>query len=677
VHNAPEALERCLGALFRNTRFPAALLILDDASTDERVAELLEAIRDVDGVRILRSDVNQGFVATANRGFTEAKGDVVLLNSDTRVTPFWLRNLRLAAYRRPRIGTVTALSDNAGVFSVPEIGHANDLSVFGPDDAVGRAVTRASLRLTPITPTGNAFCMYVRREVLDEVGGFDATAFPRGYGEENDLSMRARAAGWESVVDDATLVFHDRGASFGTERETLMRKGEATLRDRWPSYPALVDDFLASAPMRVVRDNVAAGLEDVAARNGREPSRVLFVLHGLGGGTMATTLDLARALGPRWECSILTSTGDALALIEVRAGRADTVRSVPLEAPVRPTDELRSDYRSAVLGILLDIEPDVVHVRHLLGHTLDLPEIAQALGLPVVMSLHDFFLVCPTAHLIDDKGGFCGGVCTPGDGECPVPEPWGSTIPHLKHAWVYEWRDRIQKVLPSIAAFVTTSPELWERHVETFPELATAPVSIIAHGRDLTRLRQAVSPEPDAPTRILVPGNLTRHKGAKVVRELVDLDDGSLEFHFAGHVPDELATVGHNHGPYRREEFADLVASVRPSIIGIFSTTHESYSHVLTEAWATGVPVVASDRGALRERITASGGGWLVDPDDVAAAHRRILEIAGDSDEYRRVVAKVNAVEIRTNDEMAADYDALYQNLIGRSRTWQVSTPSG
>ena len=39
-------------------------------------------------------------------------------------------------------------------------------------------------------PTTVGFCLYVRRAALDQIGGFDAEAFGRGYGEENDFCMR-------------------------------------------------------------------------------------------------------------------------------------------------------------------------------------------------------------------------------------------------------------------------------------------------------------------------------------------------------------------------------------------------------------------------------------------------------------------------------------------------------
>src|SRR5690606_27338712 len=87
------------------------------------------------------------------------------------------------------------------------------------------AFRRRSDALYPSVPTGNGFCMYIRRTALKDVGLLDAEAFPRGYGEENDFCMRALRSGWRNIIDDRTYVFHERNKSFGSEKESLIKQG--------------------------------------------------------------------------------------------------------------------------------------------------------------------------------------------------------------------------------------------------------------------------------------------------------------------------------------------------------------------------------------------------------------------------------------------------------------------
>lgn len=171
VHNAATLVERCLASVLMHTTGRARLILIDDASTDPAIAPLLARHAGLERVRVLRNDVNRGFTATANRGIVEAgHADVVLLNADTEVGPNWLQGLRRAAWSADDVATATAVSDNAGAFSVPELEQANALPEAWSFDDCARALWRHAGFAYPQLPTGNGFCMYIRRSVLDAVG---------------------------------------------------------------------------------------------------------------------------------------------------------------------------------------------------------------------------------------------------------------------------------------------------------------------------------------------------------------------------------------------------------------------------------------------------------------------------------------------------------------------------
>jgi GT2 family glycosyltransferase len=196
------------------------MLLIDDASDDPGVALLLQAHAQRPGTTVLHHARNRGYTASANEGLEWAgDDDVVLLNSDTRVTTGWLEGLQSVAREDPLAGTVTAMSDNAGAFSVPLTGQANPLPPGIEPDAYASAILSATAACAPVKlPTGSGFCMQIRRQLVEAIGGFDAEAFPRGYGEENDFCMRALAAGWRHYLSPRSFVFHVRSASFGPDR---------------------------------------------------------------------------------------------------------------------------------------------------------------------------------------------------------------------------------------------------------------------------------------------------------------------------------------------------------------------------------------------------------------------------------------------------------------------------
>ena len=422
VYNAVEETERCLRSVIRNTNGSARLLVIDDASPDPQVAPLLEGFGLIDGVDVMTNAQNLGFVATVNIGFEASDGDVVVLNSDTVVPPGWLERIRRAASAVPEAATVTPISDNAGAFSAPAMGEANEVPLALTNDEIGRLVARSSDRVYGSGPTGNGFCMFVRRSCLDEVGIFDEEAFPRGYGEENDLCMRALAKGWTNVVDGSTYVFHSRSASFGEEKYDLMASGRKVLDDRYPDYTKLVRSFVGSSEMEHIRAQTSAAFEGALANNRSQLPRVLFLLHGARGGTPATTRDLANGLRDEYESFTLISDGRTIRVVQQLDDHSNQeIGRWVLRAPISVMDTTSREYREILESVLIGLDIDTVHIRHLIGHTFEAAGVARSLDIPVVLSFHDFYYICPTVHLLDNDAVFCGGVCTSGQGVCPIP----------------------------------------------------------------------------------------------------------------------------------------------------------------------------------------------------------------------------------------------------------------
>jgi GT2 family glycosyltransferase len=282
VYNAPELVAACLDAVLAHTSGRARLIVIDDASTDAAIAPLLARYDGRPRVSVLRNPTNRGFTATANRGIACAgNADVVLLNADTAVGPNWLNGLRRAAYAGDDIATATAVSDNAGAFSVPELEHANALPAAWAFDDCARALWQGAGLAYPELPTGNGFCLYIRRSVIDAVGVLDETAFAQGYGEENDFCQRASRQGLRHVIAGNVLVRHARSQSFGEERRlALGNAGMAVLRERWPNYEAEVGAALFSFERRVLDWRVRRIYADAAA-TAAPRARMLWVGAGM------------------------------------------------------------------------------------------------------------------------------------------------------------------------------------------------------------------------------------------------------------------------------------------------------------------------------------------------------------------------------------------------------------
>lgn len=278
VYNAPDLVDACLEAVLAHTRGRAQLIVIDDASSDPAIAPLLVRYASLARVRVLRNDSNRGFTATANRGIELAgRADVVLLNADAEVGPNWLNGLRRAAYAGDDIATATAVSDNAGAFSVPELEQVNVLPACWHFNDCARALWQGAGLVYPELPTGNGFCLYIRRTVIDAIGVLDEVAFAQGYGEENDFCQRAAQRGLRHVIAGNVLVKHARSQSFGEERRLALGvAGMAVLRERWPHYEAEVGATLYSFERRVLDWRVRSIYADARPDNVARP-RLLWV----------------------------------------------------------------------------------------------------------------------------------------------------------------------------------------------------------------------------------------------------------------------------------------------------------------------------------------------------------------------------------------------------------------
>ncbi|WP_190238599.1 glycosyltransferase [Marilutibacter maris] len=671
VFNALEAVRECLTALMKHLPGYASAIVVNDASTDPLIAPMLrEFAAGCERIRVETNAVNLGYTRTINKAIALAgSDDIVLLNSDTVVTTRWLDALRYCAYASPRVATVTALSNNAGAFSVPAMGKHNPC----PDHLDGEGLARAIVHSTPgqpiEVPTGNGFCMLVRREALDVLGGFDEKRYPRGYGEENDFCMRALRAGWKNVVSDKAYVLHKRSQSFQEEKAGLIKAGRTQLDIDYPEYGQVIGRF-RDLQFNQLRKRIADSLS-ATADNPRP--RAMYVISTQTGGTPQTNLDLMRAMSGDYDCWLLRCDSKTITLSQLVDGELEVREVHHLSQVVEPITHVSDDYDSVVAGILYRKAITILHVRHVAWHSLNLAKIARSQNIPVVYSLHDFYSICPSLNLLDGDLRYCGGVCTQGGSSCTASLWPSANMPELKHRFVKRWREMVGAFMADCDAFITTVPTAAKTIEAAYPQLEGR-VTVIPHGRDFessgayARLDRARSK-----TKILIPGNIGASKGSELIRKLAEIGaEQRFEFHFLGATAGTLKGVGIHHGTYTRDNFHREVRKIGPAFGVVFSIWAETYCHTLTEMWSCGVPVLGMDIGAVGDRIRASGAGWLIEPtaspEEVLASLDRIVADAEGYQQRLDAVCRWQQSEAVWNDieTMAAQYRKVYDSVLGQ-----------
>lgn len=217
IYNAYDELVECVNSIFKSTTDQEyRLILINDKSTDIRIERYLNnlALKNIPNVIIMSNDVNLGFVKTVNRAIKFSDNDVVLLNSDTIVTKRWLKKIRTCAYKDRTIATVTPLTNNGTICSIPNFCEDNIIPQNFTLEEYSAMIEKNSLRKYPIIPTAVGFCMFIKRSVLNEIGILDEENFNKGYGEENDFCCRAIEHGYINVLCDDTFIYHKGSMSF-------------------------------------------------------------------------------------------------------------------------------------------------------------------------------------------------------------------------------------------------------------------------------------------------------------------------------------------------------------------------------------------------------------------------------------------------------------------------------
>jgi GT2 family glycosyltransferase len=199
TYNHARDVQRCLAALLPTLGDQDELIVVDNAS--------LDASADVarrHGVRVERLQRNIGFGAACNHAARQSEADMlVFLNPDTMPLPGWLDGL-LDGLRHADLVTAKLLhlSDPSRIDAF-----GNDLHISGIPTC--RAWGEPSTSRTSVEDVAavSGACFAIRRSLFEQLGGFDERLFL--YYEDDDLSLRARLAGFRCIAVPHAIVLHD------------------------------------------------------------------------------------------------------------------------------------------------------------------------------------------------------------------------------------------------------------------------------------------------------------------------------------------------------------------------------------------------------------------------------------------------------------------------------------
>ncbi len=280
VYNGRQFVPRAIASAMRMAKASKAaevdVLILDDASPEPGWSEELEQICREAGAIYYRTPRNLGIPRNVSLGLLAAVEhgyDYVTINNSDVIFPKTLVDTMLPIAAQPRMGAVTAWSNNVSIYSIPNEDPDKYLADQDVVDRVCDVCTATFLHDAVNIPAGISFCIMMPTAVVRDVGIMDP-CFGRGYCEETDWSLRCLAAGYRLCLAPAAFVYHqgrgsNQAAGLVSAGATTVPANEAIIDMRYPSFRRDVDAFISSKKMEGLWSRMQdAIVSDVASREG-------------------------------------------------------------------------------------------------------------------------------------------------------------------------------------------------------------------------------------------------------------------------------------------------------------------------------------------------------------------------------------------------------------------------
>jgi GT2 family glycosyltransferase/ubiquinone/menaquinone biosynthesis C-methylase UbiE len=249
TRNNLEYTKLCLESIRKYTPEPHEIIVVDNGSTDGTV-EYLENQPDV---KLIKNGYNLGFALGNNRGLREARGDyIVFLNNDVVVTEGWLTRLLACAKEDDRVGAVGPRSNFvAGPQLVPGVPYGEDLEAM---QEFARKWSLEHAGQWENVPRVIGFCMLVRREVIEKIGGFDPV-FGTGNFEDDDFCLRLQLAGFTIKIAHDVFVHHFGSKTFQSESidyRKLMERNWEIFKRKWnlPQHASMERGYVPAMLLR-------------------------------------------------------------------------------------------------------------------------------------------------------------------------------------------------------------------------------------------------------------------------------------------------------------------------------------------------------------------------------------------------------------------------------------------
>ena len=360
-------------------------------------------------------------------------------------------------------------------------------------------------------------------------------------------------------------------------------------------------------------------------------------------------------------------------------------------------------------AVIDEFKPQVAHIHHLTCLSTKIVDSLAQRGIPIVFTLHDYWLMCHRGQLLNTAYERCDGPGGTECGDCLGPEA-GAAVPtfalaaalrvatrrlpssvrerfhvaarrssalltrrELIKSAARERADTMRAVCALVTEFIAPSRNIRDRFIDF--GVPVDRITVSDYGIDVTQFRRADRESSDR-LRLGFLGSVMISKGPHLLLEAfqqiphgrasVDLFGGFTPYHgdssYWQRIEPLLGVPGvRAHGAWPHERVAEALASI--DVLVVPSIWPENAAFVIREAFAAGLPVVASRIGGTPEVVRHGINGLLFEPDSVEDLRRMLLRLI---DEPGLLAALGRGVfDVRCIEDDVVSTRDIYERLTG------------
>jgi glycosyltransferase involved in cell wall biosynthesis len=451
--------------------------------------------------------------------------------------------------------------------------------------------------------------------------------------------------------------------------------------------------------------------------------RILFAAHQFFpeyyAGVEIVTLGLAQEFRTRGHETYVLAAKRSMPGTNIRPGQIEDYEfgGVPVRRVGRPTEGIfrpyRLGYENEVMArrtreYMREVRPDIVHVEHFQGLSASVIPVFKEFGVPIVYTATDFWAVCPVVDLRRHDGAMCEG---PELTHCPrclvsrypdspkgvlmkavmdgTPDaalriagklsktPLSKTFP-LRQVWALKERPGYIRERLELVDHIIAYTHLM-RDLLLANGIGSGKIGISHYGVDTSHISKVPHNRGlPPPLRLGFLGTLAPHKGCDLLirafRSLPRKLEATLDIYgnpkgyelfveelrgLAG--GDERITFA---GPFPRKRVGQVLSGL--DVLVVPSRWYENQPGVIFEAFAAGIPVVATDLGGMSEFVKHEENGLLFELENAEDLAHQLRRLGEEPDLLERL--RVGIGPVKTVEENVDELEELYNMLLDGKR---------